>query len=218
MGSSGDMVRAVSDRNLDQASIRVQLGLSSILMTSNPPDNEYPQQIELTGKGLSLNLNNTTGTSGQVLTAKGDGTCEWADAAGGFAESVTSGNITYYTDGHMVIAIWTGENKNVDFPTFSPAGNIYQGYIPANPNPFADETIPVGYRPPSAPFSSQLSFSDNGNAGGGYACWGKLNLNFYNNGEIQGGASVISATKTITGIAYLTLIVSGTVIGYWPKG
>lgn len=202
--------------------VRVNIRNSQIDVAAYGDSGAGPQNAGLSVKDtgfVEIMSDGETGTSGQVLTAKGDGACEWADAAGGgFTESVTSGNITYYTDGHMVIAIWTGNNKNVDFPTFSPAGNIYQGVIPANPNSFADETIPVGYRPPAAPFSSHLSFSDNGSVSGSYAFWGSLSLNFYNNGEIQGGASVISATETVDGVAYLTLIIRGTVIGCWPKG
>ena len=72
--------------------VRVNIRNSQIDVSAYGDSGAGPQNAGLSVKDtgfVEIMSDGETGTSGQVLTAKGDGTCGWADAAGG------GGNVTF---------------------------------------------------------------------------------------------------------------------------
>lgn len=66
-------------------------------------ENQKSAFVEVNSTSLSIGDGaGSAGTSGQVLTAKGDGTCGWADAGGGFALVGVTENFHWYKDSNNV--------------------------------------------------------------------------------------------------------------------
>ena len=101
--------------------------------------------------GVRINSKNEGfGTSGQVLTAKGDGTCGWADAAGGggtgsYEERIVE-DVKFVKQGRRVDVVWNTNDRQVTFNSFSESGSVYKAY---NSSFYGLPPIPEGFRPAS---------------------------------------------------------------------
>ena len=84
-----DFVSLTSSDTGGYTQIQNSNGNVAALYATKPDGSAINNGVKVEPDGLQIMANEETGTSGQVLTAKGDGTCEWGDAAGG------GGNVTF---------------------------------------------------------------------------------------------------------------------------
>ena len=113
--------------NADGVTLRSEVGSQPYLSVGVNDD------IEMATKTLRLRVDNAGGTSGQVLTAKGDGTCGWADASGGFTLVGKTANFHWYKDSNNVKMCVVDQEINV--PLVEGSGELQVEGPPAGCEP-----------------------------------------------------------------------------------
>lgn len=147
-------------------------------------------------RGVSINSNNKgTGDSGQVLTAKGDGTCEWEDGLS--IETAASEHFAFTKIGTVVIATPLDRQKYKDTVNVTAEGSVYQGSFTAG----TYDTIPAGFRPAGLSVRSFSKGITN------YKSWGTLYVEFSPQGGITLNGYVYSGSSDPVDIS--TTLLSG---------
>ena len=100
--TENDFVSFTSGDTGGYTQIQNSNGNVAALYSTNPDGSEINNGVKVEPDGLQIMTNGETGTSGQVLTAQGDGTCEWADMGKGFTHVGNTANFRWYKDSNNV--------------------------------------------------------------------------------------------------------------------
>lgn len=106
-----DFVSLTSSDTGGYTQIQNSNGNVAALYATGPDGGAILNGVRAEPDGLQIMADGETGTSGQVLTAKGDGTCGWADAAGGGGISF---NPTQMTSERNDVSSFINQEANTD--------------------------------------------------------------------------------------------------------
>lgn len=152
-------------------------------------DGEIIARIRVRPDGyVELESNNSGGTLGQVLTAKGDGTCGWADSW----EFSESGNFRFAKNGKLVVLIRINSDLSQTYNDWVASGNVYQGSTVIA----SSIVIPEGLEPPNG-WSTHLPVR----VTDGTPIWGTCTLKITQDGKISVVANVFSSLDSISDIS-----------------
>ena len=201
-----DFVSLTSSDTGGYTQIQNSNGNVAALYSTNPDGSEINNGVKVEPDGLQIMTNGETGTSGQVLTAQGDGTCEWADA--GFSLISSGSAFDLYSDGKMAF-VKLANPINVGFKGEA-LGTLYTGSVYKNQSiDFLKKYLP------STPYMQPISTVK---VTPNHITWGDLTFTIPAQGAEVTLATVNGRLAATEESFSANLIPSDTVIGPWLIG